>query len=123
MKTKDNIKFPWISAAEIKIGTPTQKSAMLFIFSGLPGTGKTTLSQALARRQHALHLRIDTIEQQLRESGVQDIGPMGYAIAYVIAKDNLFLGLHVVADTVNPIAIRRSHHNRYRRAVSGAIYC
>lgn len=81
--------------------------AMLFIFSGLPGTGKTTLSQALAQHRQAVHLRIDTIEQQLRVSGIRDIGPMGYAIAYVIAKDNLSLGLNVVADSVNPIAISR----------------
>jgi hypothetical protein len=34
----------------------------LYIFSGLPGSGKTTLSQALARRVGAAHVRIDTIE-------------------------------------------------------------
>ncbi|MFK8183200.1 MAG: AAA family ATPase [Phormidesmis sp.] len=33
--------------------------ATLFIFSGLPGTGKTTLSQKLATQVNALHLRID----------------------------------------------------------------
>ena len=39
----------------------------LYIFAGLPGTGKSTLAQQLARRFKAVHLRIDTIEQGLRD--------------------------------------------------------
>jgi len=39
----------------------------LFIFSGLPGTGKTTLSRQLAQHVGAAYLRIDTIEQALRD--------------------------------------------------------
>jgi predicted kinase len=42
-------------------------SPVLFIFSGPPGSGKTTLSQALASRVGAAHVRIDTIEQALRD--------------------------------------------------------
>lgn len=80
---------------------------LLFIFSGLPGTGKTTLSKALAQHRKALHLRIDTIEQRSRLVGIQDVGPLGYEIAYGIAQDNLELGLDVVADSVNSIAITR----------------
>jgi predicted kinase len=43
-------------------------SVALIIFGGLPGTGKTTLSRMLAERRGALYLRIDTIEQALRNS-------------------------------------------------------
>ncbi|MFO7481079.1 AAA family ATPase, partial [Oceanibaculum nanhaiense] len=32
---------------------------MLIVFGGLPGTGKTTLSRALADRLRAVYLRID----------------------------------------------------------------
>ena len=39
----------------------------LVIFSGLPGAGKTTLSQALSRTLPSVHLRIDTLEQALRD--------------------------------------------------------
>ena len=35
----------------------------LFIFSGLPATGKSTLAQGLSKHIHGVYLRIDTIEQ------------------------------------------------------------
>ncbi|MCX5497647.1 AAA family ATPase [Kaistia dalseonensis] len=81
---------------------------MLIIFGGLPGTGKTTLSRALAAARRATYLRIDIIEQALREAGHQ--GPItaeGYVIAYALASANLRLGATVVADSVNPIALTR----------------
>jgi predicted kinase len=80
---------------------------MLYIFGGLPGTGKTALSRELARRRGALHLRIDTIEQVLRSGGHPLRGPEGYQVAYELAADNLRLGLEVVADSVNPLPITR----------------
>jgi len=93
--------------------TPT----MLYIFSGLPGTGKSTLAAALARQKDACYLRIDTIEQALREAGFEIDGPAGYMAAYGVALDNLRLGLRVVADAVNPIAItRQAWHEVARRA-------
>jgi predicted kinase len=39
--------------------------ATLYVFAGLTGTGKTTLSRQLAQRVGAVHLRIDTVEQAL----------------------------------------------------------
>jgi predicted kinase len=81
---------------------------MLYIFGGLPGTGKSALSQRLAREKKAVYLRIDTIEQALREAGVPVGGPEGYITAYRIAEDNLRLGSIVVADSVNPLEITRS---------------
>ncbi len=81
---------------------------MLYIFGGLPGTGKSTLSQHLARELNAVHLRIDTIEQALRDSEKLVIGIEGYEVAYGIAADNLRVGLSVVADSVNPLQITRN---------------
>ena len=80
---------------------------MLYIFGGLPGTGKSTLSRQLAQRLSAVHLRIDTIEQAIKSSGGSVFGPEGYAVAYQVAIDNLRLGNGVVADSVNPIRITR----------------
>lgn len=81
---------------------------MLYIFGGLPGTGKSTLSYHLARELQAVYLRVDTIEHALGESGRPVMGPEGYTVAYRIAEDNLRLGLHVVADSVNPLRVTRA---------------
>ncbi len=80
---------------------------MLYIFGGLPGVGKSTLATALASRLGAVYLRIDTIEQALRNAGT-DAGERGYAIAQQLALDNLRLGADVVADSVNSIEITRT---------------
>ncbi len=81
---------------------------MLYIFGGLPVTGKTELSRHLAKKIGAVHLRIDTIEQTIRDSGFNLVGPEGYQVGYAIAADNLALGLAVIADSVNPLHITRS---------------
>ena len=82
---------------------------MLIVFGGLPGTGKTTIARALSQRLGATYLRIDTIEQAMRASGMLrgEAGPAGYIVAYDVAEDNLRLGRTVIADSVNPLAITR----------------
>ena len=84
---------------------------MLLIFSGLPGTGKTAIALELARQVSFVYLRIDSIEQAIRNSGLApaDLADMGYRAAYVVAEDNLRLGRFVIADCVNPIQITRMH--------------
>jgi predicted kinase len=81
---------------------------ILYVFSGLPATGKTTLSQRLATELRAVHLRIDTIEQALRDLCRIDVQGEGYRLAYRLAADNLRLGLSVVADSCNPIDLTRN---------------
>ncbi len=81
---------------------------MLIIFSGLPGVGKTAIAKELARQLGALHLRIDSIEQAIRDSGVSEpLNDKGYRVAYAVAEDNLRLGHTVIADSVNPIPLTR----------------
>ena len=84
---------------------------MFIIFAGLPGTGKSTIAKELAGRLAAVYLRVDTIEQAIRSSGVlapgADVGPSGYVAAYRIAGENLRMGRIVIADSVNPLKITR----------------
>ncbi|WP_152393128.1 AAA family ATPase [Paenibacillus guangzhouensis] len=80
---------------------------MLYIFSGLPGTGKSTLSAALAQELRATYLRVDVVEQAMRVAGTWVDGPAGYIVCYELASQNLRLGLDVIADTVNPIHVTR----------------
>jgi predicted kinase len=86
---------------------PTLSQPTLYIFSGLPGSGKTTLAQMLARAVNAAYLRIDTIEQALRDLCAIEVEGEGYRLAYRVAADNLRSGLNVVADSCNPIALTR----------------
>ncbi|WP_395599924.1 AAA family ATPase [Pseudomonas sp. B19125] len=78
---------------------------MLIVFSGLPGTGKTTIASELARRINAVYLRIDVIEQALRDANVLtgDVGASGYGVANALALSNLRMGQTVIADCVNPL--------------------
>jgi predicted kinase len=89
---------------------------MLIAFGGLPGTGKTTAAQMLARYLAAVYLRIDTLEQTFIAAmgGGMDIGPAGYLAAYAVAKDNLRLGLSVVADSVNSIHVTLTRGELWR---------
>jgi predicted kinase len=80
---------------------------MLYIFGGLPGTGKSTLSLQLARDIQAFHLRVDSVENALRDTGTILRGPEGYMVGYKIAADNLNLGRDVIADCVNPVRATR----------------
>ena len=81
---------------------------MLIVFGGLPATGKSTISQQVAQALGAVHLRVDTIEQTLRDVGFENVQGEGYELAYNIAADNLTLGSVVVADSVNPIGLTRN---------------
>jgi predicted kinase len=82
-------------------------SVALIVFGGLPGTGKTTMSRELTIRLAAAYLRIDSIEQALRETCVA-VGAEGYAIANALAAENLKLGRIVIADCVNPVLASRA---------------
>ena len=70
----------------------------------MPGTGKSSIARDLACQLCAVWLRIDSIEQAIRDSGILS-GPLddaGYRAAYAVAEDNLRVGLTVIADCVNP---------------------
>ncbi len=101
---------------------------MLLILGGLPAVGKTAIATGLARGIKAVHLRIDSIEQALRNARVTISGPEGYVVAYAIAEDNLRLGHTVIADSVNPVEVTRAAwrkvaHRAGQRCIEIEIVC
>src|SRR5262249_59300009 len=92
-----------------RVGDLRRETPTLYIFSGLPGSGKSTLAQLLAVRVGAAYVRIDTIEQALRDVCSIDVQGEGYRLAYRVTADNLRLGLSVVADSCNTLELTRRH--------------
>ncbi len=81
--------------------------AVLIVLGGLAGAGKSAIARELAREIGAAHVRIDSIEQALREAIRGPMDDSGYRVAYAVAEDNLRAGRAVIADCVNPIEITR----------------
>jgi len=82
---------------------------VLVVVGGLPATGKSTIATVVARRTKAPYLRVDRIEQTIVawSALTHPLGPVGYAVAYELAREQLRLGLDVIAECVNPIALTR----------------
>lgn len=81
---------------------------MLFIFSGLPGTGKSSIAKEIAKYYKSIYLRIDTIEHGIKELCNISVQGEGYRLSYRIAADNLLIGNTVVADCCNPWLLTRT---------------
>jgi predicted kinase len=86
-----------------KVNGPRKRKLTRYESTGI--LSLTVIARELARQIGAVYLRIDSIEQALRDCGRMD-GPMndgGYRAAYAVAGDNLCLGRRVIADCVNPL--------------------
>jgi predicted kinase len=83
---------------------------VFIVFAGLPGTGKSTIARALAAELGAVWLRVDSLEQAIRASGVVDgdLRDAGCRAAYAVAEDNLRLGRTVIGDSVNDWMLTRN---------------
>lgn len=91
-------------------GGSAARSPVLVVVGGLPATGKTTVCREAARRTGAVHLRLDTIEVAVVDSGIAShpVGPVGYLVAYAVATDLLRQGHTVLAESVNPLEVTRA---------------
>jgi predicted kinase len=83
--------------------------ALLLVFAGLPGSGKSVLARGVADAIGATFLRIDTIESAIVSTLMpyRD-NPVGYVVAERVAADQLIAGRDVVADAVNGAAAARA---------------
>lgn len=56
-------------------------------------------------------MRIDTVEQAIRDLCNFKVEGEGYRLSYRIASDNLNIGNNVIADSCNPVEFTRSEWN------------
>ena len=84
--------------------------SVLVVIGGLPATGKSTVATALARQTATPYLRVDRIEQAIvdRSPLSHPLGPAGYAVAHELALEQLQLGLDVIVECVNSLAVTRN---------------
>jgi predicted kinase len=78
----------------------------LIVFSGLPGTGKSTLAETIGRHFGIPVFAKDWLEASLLESDLKptvngkSLGYAGYALLTVLAKRQLMLDQSVILDSV-----------------------
>ena len=69
--------------------------------------GKSTLASALAKHIGATYLRVDTIEQALKDIYQSNIYDEGYQLAFKMAEDTLNQAQSVVGDSCNSVSESR----------------
>jgi predicted kinase len=76
----------------------------LIVMSGLPGTGKSTLAQRIAKHLKVPIFSVDPIESAIIKSGIKKSFETGYAaylVAEKLAEEQIKLASTVVIDAVN----------------------
>jgi predicted kinase len=97
--------------------------SVLVVIGGLPATGKSTIATALASRTATPYVRVDRIEQAIVAWSPlsRPLGPVGYAVAYELALEQLRLGLDVIVECVNPVVVTREGWVRTAATASSAL--
>ncbi|MEM1087850.1 MAG: ATP-binding protein [Pseudomonadota bacterium] len=77
----------------------------LIAMAGLPGSGKSTIAEALSYRLQIPIVSVDPIEAAMWRSGLspEATGIAAYRVAQTIAAENLKQRISVIADAVNPV--------------------
>ena len=87
----------------------------LIVFSGLPGTGKSTLAEIVGKQLHIPVFAKDWLEATLLRNGLQptlnekSLGYVGYELLTVLAERQLIMEQSVILDSVaSTYAIRNT---------------
>lgn len=86
--------------------TTYMNNSKIIIVSGLPGTGKSTIAEAIAENLHLPIFSVDPIESSILESGITksfETGLAAYLVAKKLAAEQLKLGISVIIDAVSPV--------------------
>jgi predicted kinase len=85
-------------------------SHKLIVVAGLPGSGKSTVAEALSRVLSLPVFSIDPIEAAMWRGGLAkaETGVAAYEVAIALAGEHLRLGHSVIVDAVNPIEAPRA---------------
>jgi predicted kinase len=82
----------------------------LIVVAGLPGSGKSTVAEALSRALSLPVLSIDPIEAAMWRGGLAraETGIAAYEVAIALADEHLRLGHSAIVDAVNPVEAPRA---------------
>ena len=89
-------------------------SQRLVVLTGLPGSGKSTVAEALSRHLALPVFSVDPIEAAMWRGGLprDQTGIAAYVIAQTLAEEHLRLGHSVIVDAVNPVEAPRAAWRR-----------
>jgi len=74
----------------------------MIVFRGLPGTGKSSLAEAVGTALHAPVFALDWLLGALKPFGIlnsENAAPVGYGLIGMLAERQLRLGLPAIADS------------------------
>ncbi len=78
----------------------------VIVISGLPGSGKSTVAESIAKRLLLPIFSVDPIESSIIKSGIArsfETGLAAYFVVETLAEEQLRTGISVIIDAVNPV--------------------
>jgi predicted kinase len=88
---------------------------LLIVLSGLPGTGKSTLAEQLAKQTRLPIFSVDPIESAMLAAGIEqsfESGLAAYLVAESLAEARLRLGHGAIVDAVNSVRYSKTMWRR-----------